>query len=333
MKTGTVSRVGFITSAVTSALFGISTSALLGAFAHVAGARAAESASATSPGNGSSTPLGPYTGALLLCVTQTTGAGRFLLLSTSPPPQCNASEVSIKLPTDALQFLSLQGNNDVTWKGANLHVVNGLEQTSAVNGAGNIIIGYNESRGEGHDVRTGSHLLIVGSRNNYTGYGGIVAGDLNEVDGSFASVVAGQANRAFNDYSSISGGSNNWAHGDYSSISAGSNNVTYGNYSSISGGSFNHAGSDPLGASHSSISGGYFNQTNATYSSISGGQHNTAGAIYPSGAVSGTSSSISGGQDNNTKGDVSSISGGQGNVTGAPNSCGGCPPPVTSDSH
>ncbi len=60
--------------------------------------------------------------------------------------------------------------------GANLYVNDGSGGTDGpVNGLGNVVIGYNELRGAGDD-RSGSHNLVVGSRNNYSSYGGLVGG-------------------------------------------------------------------------------------------------------------------------------------------------------------
>jgi hypothetical protein len=44
-----------------------------------------------------------------------------------------------------------------------------------VNGLGNVVIGYNEPRGAGDD-RSGSHNLVIGSQNNFSSYGGFMAG-------------------------------------------------------------------------------------------------------------------------------------------------------------
>ena len=47
--------------------------------------------------------------------------------------------------------------NEITFSGVNVHVVNGTGTTDGtVNGLGNLIVGYNELRGTG-DARTGSH--------------------------------------------------------------------------------------------------------------------------------------------------------------------------------
>ena len=74
-----------------------------------------------------------------------------------------------------LAHVSVSGN-DITISGANLHVNNGTGSTDgSVNGLGNLVIGYNELRGAGDD-RSGSHNVVVGSRNNFSSYGGLVGG-------------------------------------------------------------------------------------------------------------------------------------------------------------
>ena len=103
----------------------------------------------------------------------------------------------------------------------NVQIVNGTESTDGtLNGVGNLIIGYNESRGviqcpDGLwcGRLTGSHNLIVGSYNNYTSNGGIVVGLFNEISGAFSSVSGGTTNTASGHYSSVSGGNNRTAAG------------------------------------------------------------------------------------------------------------------------
>src|SRR3712207_7496934 len=51
--------------------------------------------------------------------------------------------------------------------GANLNIVNGLNDTQSANGLGNLIIGYNEARQVGNQ-RGGSHNLVIGQESNYT---------------------------------------------------------------------------------------------------------------------------------------------------------------------
>ena len=68
-----------------------------------------------------------------------------------------------------------RSGNDIFIDGANLHIRDGSGSTDGpVNGLGNLIVGYNERRGEGDD-RTGSHNLIVGSQHNYSAYSSLVA--------------------------------------------------------------------------------------------------------------------------------------------------------------
>jgi hypothetical protein len=79
--------------------------------------------------------------------------------------------------------------------GANLRIVNGKGSTQTMNELGNLIVGYNEIRNAGN-VRTGSHNVIVGRSHNYPHFGGIVAGQQNEILEAFASVSRGFNNTA-----------------------------------------------------------------------------------------------------------------------------------------
>jgi hypothetical protein len=74
-----------------------------------------------------------------------------------------------------LAHVTVSGN-DMVISGANLYVNDGSGGTDGpVNGLGNVVIGYNELRGAGDD-RSGSHNLVLGSQNNYSSFGGLVAG-------------------------------------------------------------------------------------------------------------------------------------------------------------
>ena len=58
---------------------------------------------------------------------------------------------------------TVNGQDTIRFSGVNVQIVDGSGNTSgAVNGRGNLIVGYNELRGSG-DVRTGSHNIVVGS--------------------------------------------------------------------------------------------------------------------------------------------------------------------------
>ncbi len=100
----------------------------------------------------------------------------------------------------------------------NVQITNGKGSTAAINGRGNLIVGYNESRGS--DSRKGSHNVVVGAKNDFSSFGGLVGGYNNSLSGR---------------YSFIGGGHNNVASGDYSAITSGSKNKAKGKYSSING--------------------------------------------------------------------------------------------------
>jgi hypothetical protein len=94
--------------------------------------------------------------------------------------------------------------NEIFITGANLHIVNGLGSTDCTdeeenpipdcpNGLGNLIVGYNEPRGE--DIRTGSHNVVVGPFHNFSRVGGLVVGLFNEISGDYATVSGGGSTR------------------------------------------------------------------------------------------------------------------------------------------
>jgi hypothetical protein len=209
---------------------------------------------------------------------------------------------TIKLTPEKIAILdamSLSGT-ELTITGVNVRIVNGLGNTRSVNGLGNLTIGYNELRTQlsnrTDDDRSGSHNLIVGEANNYSSYGGLVAGGFNTVSGVFASVSGGEGNTASGPRASVSGGATNVASGDRASVSGGTGNTASNLASSVSGGQSNLASG---GAS--SISGGSANTASGTFASVIGGQHNVA---------SGESASVSGGNVNVAGGLFATVSGG-----------------------
>ena len=138
---------------------------------------------------------------------------------------------SLALRLEALEYKLVHitsGPDDVTITGANLRIVNGLGTTNTTNGVGNLIVGYNEERGDGTDTRTGSHNVVVGRQHNFSSFGGLVVAQFNEISGVFASVSGGRRNIASGDFASVSGGFRNTASGDGSSVSGGSNRSTPG---------------------------------------------------------------------------------------------------------
>jgi hypothetical protein len=146
---------------------------------------------------------------------------------------------------DLLKHFSRKGH-EVLITGANLHIVNGLGSTDCTdaegnpiadcpNGLGNLIIGYNEPRASvfGENIRTGSHNVVVGPEHNFSRFGGVVAGELNEISGDFASVIGGDFNTANNRQSAVIGGSGNAASGLQSVVCGGENNKASGTFAVV----------------------------------------------------------------------------------------------------
>lgn len=146
-------------------------------------------------------------------------------------------ETSLSGLVNKTQFMSVSGN--VTrFTGTNVQVVSGSGATNGtVNGLGNLIIGYNALRGSGN-VRTGSHNLVVGDGQNYSSYGGMVAGFSNSITGIYASVSGGGNNTASGPSASVSGGNLNTASGGVSSVSGGQSVLMSSNYGWAAGGNY-----------------------------------------------------------------------------------------------
>jgi len=139
---------------------------------------------------------------------------------------------------EALLAGASRNGNDITLSGVNLHINNGTGSTDgAVNGLGNLIVGYNELRG-GRDDRSGSHNIVVGSKHNFTSYGGLVAGFENNISGRHASVTGGVDNTASRAEASVTAGVSNTASGAQASVTGGSCNEASGWCASVSGGSY-----------------------------------------------------------------------------------------------
>ncbi|WP_116303762.1 hypothetical protein [Alkalilimnicola ehrlichii] len=122
----------------------------------------------------------------------------------------------------------------VRFSGVNLQLVNGQGSTATANGLGNLILGYNEARqgeptcslgrrfnsaeadaeslciGAGGtwavSFKQGSHNLVGGQGNAYSGYGGLVLGQNNAATGAFSAVAGGRNNIVAAEHSVIVGG-------------------------------------------------------------------------------------------------------------------------------
>lgn len=139
---------------------------------------------------------------------------------------------------------TLDEEDSIVFEGVNIHLRNGSsdEKTQSTNGVGNLIIGYNEHRGQTTpSERSGSHNLVVGQGHSWTSFGGQVVGRNNTISRDFASVCGGEGNQASGMYSTVSGGSKNHASSSNSSVSGGYDNEASGAYSSVSGGASREA--------------------------------------------------------------------------------------------
>ena len=196
----------------------------------------------------------------------------------------------------------------IRFSGVNVQVVNGTGvtgnfQNTGNNCLGNLIVGYQEMRPrdelwwtDDFNVRSGSHNLVVGSKNNYSIWGGQVVGQENSILGFFSTVSGGRRNKALGMYSTIGGGFDNLAQEHSSTVSGGNENTATGDKATVCGGRGNMAS-----GSHSAIS-GYQNTASGDYSTVSGGGLNTA---------SGEKSTVSGGLGHRALGENSTVSGGR----------------------
>ena len=172
--------------------------------------------------------------------------GRSSLLDPCPVIECQTAE-QLEMRIVQLEALLanatrqlVNGQDTIRFSGVNVQIVDGSGTTGDdVNGLGNLIVGYNELRGVGEDNnRTGSHNIVVGSRHNYSSYGGLVAGLWNSISGNYASVSGGVYNEASNEAASVSGGDTNTASGTAASVSGGNGHIAAGGYDWVAGSLF-----------------------------------------------------------------------------------------------
>jgi hypothetical protein len=234
---------------------------------------------------------------------------------------------ALEAKTASMSTPTVDGQPTVRFSGVNVQIVSGAGNTAAaVNGKGNLIVGYNENEG---DTRTGSHNLVIGQSHSYASYGGFIAGLGNTItatgpnasvtggggntaSGVMSSVTGGISNTASGVVSSVTGGYENTASGQYSSVTVGGNNTASGQYSSVTGGFSNTASTDAA-----SVTGGFSNTASGFWSSVTGGYDNTASTDAASvtggfnNTASGYYSSVTGGLRNTASGSSSSVTGGQ----------------------
>lgn len=186
--------------------------------------------------------------------------------------------------------------------GVNLQIVNGGGVTSVVDGLGNLIVGYNEPGAFGFpDSRTGSHNLVVGTKNSYVDAGGVVFGENNSIEGAYSTVVGGFRNRATGDGSAVSSGSENTASGRWAGASGGQRNNAIQEGAWTGGGRYNTASGQ-----FSCVVGGGSSSALGSHSSVFGGGNVGAPGNY---AVGNYSTAL-GGRENHARGEASTASGG-----------------------
>lgn len=140
----------------------------------------------------------------------------------TPIPEAGANERIAHLEAEVKRLSELlkdvtRSNEAIVFSNMNLQVVNGSGSTESANGKGNIIVGYNVGGG----AKSGSHNLVVGSKNGYSSYGGIIAGNGNTASGKFSCVLGGASNTASGDQSAVVGGEKNNASGNSAVIVGG----------------------------------------------------------------------------------------------------------------
>jgi hypothetical protein len=160
--------------------------------------------------------------------TSATHEGKYEYLKTTSLSEPEESELKALLKYVKVQPFGVAGKPTVQVSGANVQIVSGAGKTNAaVDGAGNLVIGYDENPG----TQTGSHNLILGEQQTFTSFAGMVGGFGNAIKGAYASVTGGALNTASGELSSISAGEGNTAKGTRASVSGGKTNTAEAEYS------------------------------------------------------------------------------------------------------
>jgi hypothetical protein len=205
-------------------------------------------------------------------------------------PQSRAEQQTLLsiLPYLSFNATGVGGKPTIAVKGANLQILNGTGSTTTANGAGNLILGYNEYPG----TQTGSHSLVSGQSNSFQSYGQFVSGTnnkatapwatavgyFNTASGPFSSVLGGYSNTATNFAGVVVGGHDNVAKGESSAILGGSKNSTEGTAAAMVGG-FNNIGR----AAESAVLGGNTNVAAGKWSTVAGGKLGTVSTLNGTG--------------------------------------------------
>lgn len=247
-----------------------------------------------------------------------------------------ASLVTLRQLNGVLTIENVNDVRTVRLTGVNLQVVNGLDRTESVNGAGNILIGYDEpttfeftaplcSRARarngapianeadcltaggvfGVQHKSGSHNLVLGTQNGYSSFAGIVAGRLNYSNEMYGSVLGGADNRASGRFSAVLTAQGSTVRGNNAAILGGIGNQANGSHSTVAGGIGNVAAGQ-----QAIVVGGERNEAPGEKSVMVGGFRNV---------VSGTHATVSGGRVNTVSGQAASLLGGANRTVTTPN--------------
>src|SRR5205085_9561487 len=156
---------------------------------------------------------------------------------TAAAPSCGAGTTPVLAPT--FVAAGVGGKPTVQFAAVNVQIVSGSGATDgAVNGEGNLVIGYDEN--PAGRPQTGSHDLVVGERNSWTGYAELLSGYNDTARGKYAATL-GASNSASGAYATVTGGSANGATATSASVGGGFHNTASASYTSVSGGCSNLA--------------------------------------------------------------------------------------------
>lgn len=201
--------------------------------------------------------------------------------------QTELAEVQSHLVFGLNDYVSvIDSTNTVMVSGANFQVTNGLGAApnswlgqTGTNGLGNLIIGYNEETGYAEEyVRTGSHNLVIGVGHSYMGYGNIIGGMRNVVNGQYSACISREAEMTWGNVNVLLGG-----------IGSTMLNTSH---SVMIGGDGNTLGTDSTDTRFSVLAGGRFNHIQGGYANvIVGGSSNVT-------TLDGTNRSLFGGHGN-----------------------------------
>lgn len=231
--------------------------------------------------------------------------------ASATEPDVLARLEALETKMEPISLETVDGYRTLRISEANLQLVDGSGDTDgAPNGLGNLLVGYAE-RHPGTD-RHGSHNVVLGLRNEWSSFGGLVSGSRNRIGGEHVAAIGGQDNDVAGtgavavggwtvDVSGVGavgvGGIANVVSGERAVAVGGFGNTASGLRSLAAGGSDNA----PTGDRSTTI-GGYHNDATGVGATATGGNANTA---------SGTSSVVAGGSNNTAAGSNSSVVGSQ----------------------